>query len=262
MFVDLECSDATDFAKTIPNDTIDLYICDPPFGNGEDKTGDSIVNQLQIDGYVPAEDDYYAWSKEWLTEMYRTLKPEGTAYVILGWSYPLADAMIAAREVGFHLINHIIWHYNTHVAPTKFKFSSSHYHILRLGKTKGGQTFNVPTDQEIESFYERQGMNAIPDGRNGGSRYYDMMDVWRVKKVAGKKGEKKNLNRLPDELVRKMIIYSSNPGDVVADLFMGNFTTAKVAIEEGRSVMGSEKNPNACDHWIGQIMDEFESKHD
>lgn len=260
MFVDLACADAVDFAKDIPDNTVDLYICDPPFGIGEEKFNAVQSVEGWIEGYVPAEDDYYTWSKEWLTEMYRTLKPEGTAYVILGSSYKLADAMIAARDVGFYLLNHIIWHYNTYIVPTKKKFSSSHYHILRLGKRKSGQTFNVPTDQEIEATYKKQGMNAVPEGRNGGPKFYDMMDVWRIKKVAVKKGEKKNLNTLPHELVRKMIIYSSNPGDIVCDLFMGNFTTAKVAIEEGRSVMGCEKNPNACDHWIDRIMDDFESK--
>lgn len=254
MFVNLKCADAVDFAKEIPDGSVDLYICDPPFGIGEDKFTAAKPIDNHIPGYVTAPDDYYSWSKEWLSEMYRTLRPEGTAYVILGWSYNLADAMIAAREVGFHLLNHCIWHYNTYIVPTRKKFSASHYHILRLGKRKKGQTFNVPSEEEIHDFYLRQGLSPIPDGRGGTAKFYDMMDVWRVKKVHNSKREMKNLNCLPDELIRKMIVYSSNPGDVVCDLFMGNYTTAKVAIEEGRSVMGCDKNPNTCNHWIPKLQ--------
>lgn len=253
MFVDLACSNAVEFAEDIPDDTIDLYILDPPFGVGETNFHTGNYNEANIPGYVTAPDDYYGWSKEWLKEVYRTLKPTGTAYVVLGSTYNMARAMTAAEDTGFYLLNHIIWHYNTGVLPTKKKFSSSHYHILRLGKKKKGHTFNIPSDEDIEAFYNRQGLPVIPEGRNGGPRYYDMMDTWRIKRVAAKSGEKKNLNMLPEELIRKMIVYSSNEGDTVADLFMGNFTTAKVAIAENRSVLGCDANPNVCEHWIPKL---------
>ena len=247
----IRCSDATEYASSLESDSIDLYILDPPFGIGETSftggNGGGSNRGSVIPGYQEAPEDYASFAYEWLTEVYRTLKPGGTAYVIMGWSYPLGDVMVAARDAGFLLLNHIIWHYNTQVIPTKKKFSSSHYHVLRLGKRKNGQTFNVPSDEDMSTW------SSMPEGRNGMLSTYDKMDTWTIPKVRGKGTS--NLNTLPDALVRKMILYSSNPGDLVCDLFMGNFTTAYMALQEGRRVTGCDINPNTCDHH-GPILKE------
>jgi adenine specific DNA methylase Mod len=68
-----------------------------------------------------------------------------------------------------------------------------------------------------------------------------MEDVWIIKKEY-KPNEKKNVNKLPDALVRKMILYSTNSGDWVADFFLGNFTTAYNSLKEGRKFIGCEIN--------------------
>jgi site-specific DNA-methyltransferase (adenine-specific) len=60
----------------------------------------------------------------------------------------------------------------------------------------------------------------------------------------------KSLFRVPEELVKKLILYSSNTGDLVCDFFMGNFTTAKVANLLGRNVVGFELNKNSYDYWM------------
>ena len=253
--IDLRCDDAIEYARQLPNNYIDLYILDPPFGIGEDKfTGIKNTSRNVIPGYIAAPKDYLGFCRGWMEEVYRTLKHTGTAYVILGWSYQLADAMTAARDVGLYLLNHIIWHYNNGVVPTKKKFSSSHYHILRLGKRKDGQVFNVPEDEDVESFNFNIGIPELPDGRNGRPSTYDKMDTWTIPKDTSYKGLK-NLNCLPDNLIRKIIQYSSHRGDLVCDLFMGNFTTAKVAIQEDRRVCGCELNPHSCEYWIPRILD-------
>ena len=58
----------------------------------------------------------------------------------------------------------------------------------------------------------------------------------------------KNVNKLPEGLIQKLILYSSNPGDIVCDFFMGNFTTAYAAIKLGRYPIGFELNKNAFQH--------------
>ena len=55
----------------------------------------------------------------------------------------------------------------------------------------------------------------------------------------------KNINKLPEELVKKMIQYSSNEGDLVCDFFLGNFTTAVVSKKLNRVPMGFELNKHA-----------------
>ena len=60
-------------------------------------------------------------------------------------------------------------------------------------------------------------------------------------------------NKLPEELVKKMVQYSSNEGDVVCDFFMGNFTTKKVCRELNRHCIGFEININA---FAGEVIKE------
>ena len=69
-------------------------------------------------------------------------------------------------------------------------------------------------------------------------------DVWEIKREY-LPGEKKNSTKLPDELVEKLIQYSSKLGDVVMDPFMGNGTTAVASIKLQRNYVGFEVNPNA-----------------
>jgi site-specific DNA-methyltransferase (adenine-specific) len=144
-------------------------------------------------------------------------------------------AIRSAPAPGLTVVNHIIWKYNFGVYTQK-KFVSSHYHILRCSVGK-----NTPAFYSLAYFNETE---KTADGHN--AQYTDMEDVWTIPKEFAQ-GEKKNVNKLPDALVRKMILYSSKPGDTVADFFLGNFTTAYVARKEGRAFVGCEINKHAYD---------------
>jgi site-specific DNA-methyltransferase (adenine-specific) len=61
------------------------------------------------------------------------------------------------------------------------------------------------------------------------------------------------MNKLPDDLIRKLILYSSDEDDVVGDFFMGNFTTAYIAIELDRKVVGFEINTESYDYHISKL---------
>ena len=77
-------------------------------------------------------------------------------------------------------------------------------------------------------------------------------DVWVINKEF-QPGEIKNVNKLPNKLVEKIIEYSSNEGDFVCDFFMGNFTTADCALRFGRKVIGFEINPVSYNYHIERI---------
>lgn len=228
--------------KYILPESIDLLIADPPFGIHESTFGKHYKrdDSKVLQGYVEAPQNYYSFSVQWITQACRCLKPNGSMYLISGWS-KLRDILNAVEKTGLETINHLIWKFNFGVA-TKTKYVSSHYHILYLKKSGGKPKFNS---------YCRYGSQERDE--NGGSlNYRDLEDVFYIKKEYQPK-EVKNKNKLPDALIEKLILYSSDEGDIVCDFFLGNFTTAIVAKKLGRIPMGFELNKESFDYWMPKL---------
>jgi site-specific DNA-methyltransferase (adenine-specific) len=231
--------------KYIADHSIDLIVCDPPFGIGETSFQQRHYHRrdLVIGGYVEAPQDYARFSIDWIAECKRILKDDGSLYVVSGWTN-LDHILNAVRSLGMDVRNHIIWKYNFGVFTRK-KFVSSHYHILHVIKhKKATPTFNT---------HSRFG----PDDRTeaGGSCLYsDLEDVWFIPREY-RRAQIKNCNKLPDALVRKILEYSSNEGDLVCDFFLGNFTTAMVAAKMGRRFVGFELNPEAYAYFLPRLRE-------
>jgi len=219
--------------KYISDKSIDLFIGDPPFCIKESKFNKYYNRDKSYvrEGYVEAPSNYYKFSLEWMQELKRVLKETGSAYIISGWSK--ADIIgRVIRELDLYLINKIIWHFNFGVNTTK-KFITSHYEIFYICLNEKSKVIFNPTCRY--GFQEKENGKSL--------RYKDMQDVWIINKEFHK-GQKKNINKLPEELIKKMILYSSNEKDKVCDFFLGNFTTAIVAKKLNRIPCGFELNSN------------------
>jgi site-specific DNA-methyltransferase (adenine-specific) len=227
--------------KYLSDNSIDLLICDPPFGLNESTFNKHYArdDKKVIPGYVEAPSDYKIWTLEWITEAYRVLKTNGTLYIFISWNH-LYEILDAVKKLKMLELNHCIWKYNFGVYTTK-RFVSSHYHILRLSKS-----INVKFNT-----YCRFG-NTEKTEYNKSKVYQDLEDVFIINKEF-KQGETKNINKLPNELIRKLILYSSDPGDLVGDFFLGNFTTAYVSLGLGRNITGFEINSQAFNFHYPQI---------
>ncbi len=232
------CDCITGAKKYIPNNTIDLIITDPPYGID----GDNLHKHYNrnedyvIDGYVEIpRQDYYEFSLKWIKQAERVLKPGGSIYIVSGYTN-LVHILNALHQTSLKEINHIIWKYNFGVY-TKNKYVSSHYHILYYVKPGKKPTFNT---------FCRYSDNER-DTTGHSLNYQDREDVWIINREY-KPGKTKNKNELPTKLLSKMILYSSNEGDLVCDFFLGGFSTAKVAIGLNRDACGFEVNKNAFEH--------------
>ncbi|MHA2060560.1 MAG: DNA-methyltransferase, partial [Candidatus Ranarchaeia archaeon] len=155
------------------------------------------------------------FSKSWISQIPRLLKETGSFYVISGWTH-LEDILVAAKQQDLHLLNHIIWKYQFGVFTRK-KFVTSHYHILLFVKNLKKYYFN-----KIEHY---------------------PLDVWEIPRKY-LKGEQKNPTKLPENLINRCIDFSSKPGDLVLDPFIGNGTTAVCAKKRYRYFIGFEVNTN------------------
>lgn len=220
--------------KHIESNSVDLIITDPPYGINGDKLhlhynrNEAFV----VEGYVevPAS-EYGEFSQNWIKEAERILKPGGSIYIVSGYTN-LYHILHALRQTSLEEINHIIWKYNFGVYTSK-KYVSSHYHILYYQKPGGNRTFNLESRFGVTE-------KALD---NGSLNYQDREDVWIINREY-KPGQVKNKNELPTALLTKMIQYSSNEGDLVCDMFLGGFSTAKVAIGLNRRAIGFEISPS------------------
>ena len=206
--------------QKMPDASVDLIIADPPFGIDFSGKGGQYNRKAEnvIDGYVEIEGSYATFSDRWITCLPRIMKPTATAYIISGWTH-LGDILNSIEKAGLVVLNHIVWKYQFGVF-TKKKFVSSHYHILFVAKDEKAYFFNK-------------------------YQYYPE-DVWEISR-AYKPGQLKNGTKLPEELVNRIIQFSSKPGDTVLDPFMGNATTAVCAKGLYRNYYGFELNEKLKD---------------
>lgn len=214
----------------MPAECVDLIVTDPPFAIefGAKRSNYNRTAGLVLEGYneIP-QHEYYDFTLSWMREAYRILKLSGSMYVFSGWNN-LRDILNALNELGFITVNHIIWKYQFGVF-TKRRFVSSHYHCLYVCK-----------NDSLRRFYSqsRYAQNARDEnGRN--LRYRDMEDVWIIPREYWK-GDLKTPTKLPSELIRKILHYSSVEGDLVLDPFLGSGQVAVVAQQMGRQYIGFE----------------------
>lgn len=225
--------DCREGMRLMPEATVDLIVTDPPFAI-EFSARRSNYNRLPnrvLEGYneIPSE-EYYEFTLSWTQLAYRVLKPSGSMYLFSGWNN-LRDILNALHEIGFEVVNHIIWKYQFGVY-TKRRFVTSHYHCLYVCK-----------DDRLRRFYPDSRFPSDARSESGRSlRYLDMEDVWVIPREYWN-GDIKTPTKLPSALVEKILQYSSLEGDLVLDPFLGSGQVAIVAKRMGRRYLGFEIVP-------------------
>jgi site-specific DNA-methyltransferase (adenine-specific) len=212
--------DALSLLPQVPDGSVDLIVTDPPFAINfkAQRLNYNRAGSNVLEGYrdIP-EAEYGEFTRRWIAEAERVLVPTGSMYIFSGWNR-LRDILEGIDSAGLTTINHLIWKYQFGVF-TKKKYVTSHYHILFVVKDPKHYTFN-----KIDHYPE---------------------DVWVINREYWK-GRKKTPTKLPSELVKKILCYSSNPGDLVLDPFLGSGTVVVVAQQEARHFLGFEVVPEYC----------------
>ena len=185
--------------KSVPKNKIDLVITDPPFAiNFRAKKANYNRKQSRVlEGYNEiSSEDYYDFTLEWMSQVHRILKESGSMYLFSGWNN-LKEILMAIDDIGFHVVNHIIWKYQFGVV-TKNKYVTSHYHCQYVCKK----------DKKRKFFpFKRFSKNAkSEDGHS--LHYQDKEDVWEIKREYWT-GDKKTPTKLPAEIIEKILFYSS-----------------------------------------------------
>lgn len=227
--------DCIKILSTLPENSVDLIFADPPY-----------YLQLSQDLYRPnmtkvdAVDDewdqffgfadYDTFTRGWLEACRRVLKDTGTIWVI-GSYHNIFRVGTVLMDLGYWILNDVIW-VKTNPMPNfrGVRFTNAHETLIWAQKNRGaGYTFH------------HHAMKSMNDGKQ-------MRSDWELPICSGKErlkvnGEKAHSTQKPEALLYRVILSSSNPGDVVLDPFFGSGTTGVVAKKLKR-------------HWIGIERDE------
>ena len=216
--------------KAISDEKIDLVVTDPPFAINfkAKKSNYNRISSRVLSGYNEIKvEDYYDFTNAWMREAYRILKKSGSMYVFSGWNN-LKDILTALDDNNFTTINHIIWKYQFGVVTSK-KFVTSHYHCIFVCK-----------DEKKRKFFPysrfKKG-DKTPDGQS--LHYKDKEDVWIINREYWT-GDDKTPTKLPAEIIKKILKYSSEKTDLVLDPFLGSGQVAVVSKMLGRKYLGFE----------------------
>jgi DNA modification methylase len=239
---------------------IDLIYLDPPFltgkaysariGRGEDSRRPS--EWRTTTGYQDTWRDgaeYLDMLYPRLEIMHRLLSPSGTIYLHLDW-HASAYARVLMDEIfgPARLLNEIVWVYHG-PSPIRRAFKRKHDTILVYSKSKN-YTFNAdavrvaydPSTVKTFTSSSKAGFGKVPDLERGKVPE----DWWYFPVVARLHKERTGYpTQKPEALMERIILASSNPGDIVADFFCGSGTTALVAAHLGRHWMACDSEPLA-----------------
>ena len=264
----LEVGDCCNEIWKIGKRPVHLVFADPPYGigyTGYDEYDDSLTG-----------DEYVQWCRKWMDNIYAVLSPAGTFWLAIGDEY-VSELDMVAKSLGFHKRSHVIWHFSFGVACTK-NFSRSHTHLLYYTKHKSRFTFNaddeklrVPSARQLK-YSDKRGnpKGKLPD--NTWVLHPDRLkecfspdqDTWLVSRICGtfherqQRGtyqEEKAVPQMPMEIMDRIILACSKPGDLVVDPFGGNFTTGVSAVRNGRNFFGCDISKNYVERgrkWIKQ----------
>lgn len=232
------CMDCVEGMKEyLPKNSIDLVITDPPFAI-DFKAKRSNYHRTQsrvLEGYkeIP-QNKYYDFTIGWMSEVYRVLKDSGSMYVFSGWNN-LKDILNALESLKFITVNHIIWKYQFGVVTSR-KYVTSHYHCIYVCK-----------DERRRKFFPYSRYDSRARNKEGKSlQYMDKEDVWVINREYWN-GDKKTPTKLPAELIKKILMYSSEEGDLILDPFLGSGQVAVVSKMLKRNYVGFEIVKEYCD---------------
>lgn len=219
---------------------IDLEILDPPFGIKGDRVSYRISGGELKDFIVPgyqevAAEKYASFAHDFMRAAYNALRKGGTACVFTS-GRNLHHIRNAADRIGFRYDTKVVWVYSGMYCTNRF--IESHYDIL---------IFTKPPLKE-------RTFNTCCRFKSPKVSSHDRDNVWLdIPRKRKQKGEMRNMNRLQENLVGKLIDYCSNPGDTVLDMFGGEFTVGHAALKKGRNYIAFEINKHAVDEFAENL---------
>ena len=227
--------DSLRIMKTIPSKSVDLIFADPPY-NLQLKDTLYRPDQTTVEAVTQDWDkfntykEYDNFTEQWLKESKRILKKGGALWVI-GSYHNILRVGTSIQNHGFWILNDIIWH-KTNPMPNfrGTRFTNAHETLLWC-----------TTSREAKYTFNYQNLKELNDGKQ-------MRSDWYIPICSGKERLRENNNQRshptqkPEALMYRIILSSTNKGDIILDPFLGSGTTAVVSKKLQRNFIGIEQD--------------------
>ena len=226
--------DCVEEIARLPQGSVDLVFADPPYNlqlNSELLRPDN----SRVDGVDDDWDkfasfgDYDGFTRAWLSACRRALKPEGSLWVI-GSYHNIFRVGAIMQDLGFWVLNDVIWR-KTNPMPNfrGRRFTNAHETMIWASMgPKARYTFNYDAMKALNEDLQMRSDWLLPICSGGE----------RLKEASGRKTHP---TQKPEALLHRVLLASSNVGDVVLDPFLGSGTTAVAAKRLGRKFIGIER---------------------
>ena len=228
--------DCVELMDALPESSIDMVFADPPYnlqlGGELHRPNNSKVDGVddawdQFDGFAA----YDTFTRDWLNAARRVLKPDGTLWVI-GSYHNIYRVGAILQDIGFWMLNDVIWR-KTNPMPNfrGRRFTNAHETLLWCARS-----------QNSKYQFNYDAMKALNDD-------LQMRSDWLLPLCTGaerlkKNGKKAHPTQKPETLLYRVVLSSTEVGDVVLDPFFGSGTTGAVAKQLGRNYIGLERDPD------------------
>ena len=234
---ELHNSDCLEKLAEMLADTFDMVFADPPYmlSNGGISCQNGKVVSVNKGGWDASRgfEEDFEFHKKWLTACKRVLKPNGTLWVS-GTYHSIYSCGFAMQLLGFHILNDICW-FKPNASPNMScrYFTASHETLIWGRKSKTAKhifNYNAMKNGDFPKDFIKK-----PNTQ--------MRSVWSI--ATPSKSEKtfgRHPTQKPLDLLERIVLASTNEGDLVLDPFMGSGTTGVAALKHGRRFVGIEKD--------------------
>ncbi|MHB8528443.1 MAG: DNA methyltransferase [Caulobacteraceae bacterium] len=227
--------DCIEAMAALPERSVDLVFADPPYNlqlGGELTRPD----QSRVDGVAAAWDRfdsfdaYDAFTHAWLAASRRVLKDDGALWVI-GSYHNIFRVGCALQDLGFWILNDVVWRKSNPMPNFKgTRFTNAHETLIWAARSRGARRYAFNYDAMKMANDEVQ-----------------MRSDWILplctgeERVKDEAGAKAHPTQKPEALLHRVILASTQPGDVILDPFFGVGTTGAAAKRLGRRFIGIER---------------------
>ncbi|MBC6436745.1 MAG: site-specific DNA-methyltransferase [Rhodobacteraceae bacterium] len=219
---------------TLPEASVDLIFADPPYNlqlrGPLHRPNNTIVDAVddvwdRFDNFAA----YDAFTRAWLKAAHRLLKPHGAIWVI-GSYHNIFRVGAAVQDQGYWILNDVVWRKSNPMPNFRgMRLTNAHETMIWASISEGAKyTFNYAALKALNEGVQMRSDWVLPIC-NGGERLKD------------ETGGKAHPTQKPEGLLHRVLVASTNPGDVVLDPFFGTGTTGAVARKLGRDFVGIER---------------------